>query len=121
MHQAMNLKLIKNIFKELFPHIDFRFIKIAGSQYQENGLPDLLILCNGYVDPNQSPLFQVRMPNHWFEIKRDWNDAPTALQKYNIKHLRHYNYVTGFVSGDEFKLNWTDKPMKLIAFLKNSF
>lgn len=118
MNQNKNIKLIKKIFRETFPHVKLRFIKIHGSQYQEAGLPDLMILCDGIVDPRQSVLFQRQMPNFWVEIKRDWGDTPTNLQLYNAQDLGGYQFVTGFVVGDEFKLNWGDKPQDFRKFLE---
>ncbi|HDY89527.1 MAG TPA: hypothetical protein ENH82_15625 [bacterium] len=121
MNQSKNIKLIKKIFRETFPHVKFRFIKIHGSQYQETGLPDLMILCDGIIDLNQSVLFQQRqMPNFWIEIKRDWNDTPTNLQLYNVQDLRQYQFITGFMTGEEFKLNWGDKAQTLKRFLDNN-
>lgn len=103
MNQKQNINLIKKIFKEHYKNCKIRFIKIHGSQYQESGLPDLMIL----VKP------MVHYKKYWLEIKRDWKDTPTALQEFNIKDLRNFGYITGFISGNECKRNWTDKPQKL--------
>jgi len=120
MKQNQNIKLIKKIFEETFPHIKFRFIKIHGHRYQESGLPDLMILSDGIIDPKQSIVFQRQMPNFWFEVKRNWKDKPDDLQKYNIKYFKCYNFVTGFISGDEFKSSWNDKPIKFKTYLENN-
>ena len=57
------------------------------------------------------------MPNFWIEIKRDWNDTPTNLQLYNVQDLRELGFITGFRVDEEFKLNWSDKPIDFNKFL----
>ena len=83
-----------------------RFIKISGGKFQENGLPDLMIC--------------FKKVTFWLELKRDWNDEPTLIQKYNISDLsENSNFIAGFVVDDEFKFAWDDEtPIKLIELIK---
>ena len=106
MNQKQNIELIKKIFKKKYPGLKIRFIKIHGSQYQESGLPDLMILVSG----------EIINRIYWVEIKRDWKDEPLLLQKYNIKNLRLYGFRTAFIAGDEYKENWQDEPRNLCYF-----
>lgn len=65
-------------------NFNYRIIKIHGGQYQESGLPDLMILTN--------------YGNFWVELKSDSkNDIASPLQKYNIENLKQYNFITAFV------------------------
>ena len=115
MNQAKHVPYIKKLlldleyFKDLHTrnsnHVP-RFIKIHGSNFQENGLPDIMILT-----PHV---------NFWLELKRDWKDHPSAIQKYNILSLAQYGFVTGFVVDDEYKSLWEDEePIKLIDIIKH--
>lgn len=120
MKQSANKKIVRKIFKEVFPANKFKFINIHGGMYMETGLPDYLILSEGNVNPYT--LDYMRLPHFWFEIKRDWNDEPSQLQKHQVKDLATYNYVvTGFVAGDEYKAFWEEKPTKLKTFLQFKF
>lgn len=101
--QDKTLRILKKLFNE-HPPMCVRFIKIHGGRYQEAGLPDILILTAN--------------KNFWLEIKRDWSDKPSSLQTWNITTLRQYGFITGYVVGDEYKLNWDDLPQKLPNILK---
>ena len=115
MKQNQNIALIKKIFHEVWPTVPIRFIKIHGSQYQEAGLPDLMILL-GFLCHGADQL------SFWVEVKRDWKDEPSDLQKYNVKNLKWYGYYTGFIAGDEFKHDWGEKlPIFLKEYLANNF
>jgi hypothetical protein len=112
LNQAANIKLIKKTFDNLFAGESIRYIKIHGGQYQESALPDLMILISNHPGSKEYKL--------WIEIKRDWKDKPSPLQEFNIKDLRNYKYITGYISGDEWKENWTDpEPIKLATYLKD--
>lgn len=87
---------VKRLFSDFFSEEKIRYIKIHGSQYQESGLPDLIILIG-----NQYKL--------WIEVKRGWKDEPSKLQVHNIKDLRLHGFITAYAVGDRFKFNWTDK------------
>ena len=86
-----NIELIKRIFDKHLKNV--RYIKIAGSQYQENGLPDMMILRT-----KDRPI--------WVEVKRDIKDKPTKLQLWNITDLRNRGVITGFIVGDMFYTDW---------------
>ena len=103
MKQPAAYKKLKETFVAQFGKENVRFIKIHGSKYQEAGLPDVMVLVN-YSIPSSGSITH----RYWIEIKRDWNDTPTALQQYNIVNLRSHGYQTGYYIGGEFKLNWTD-------------
>ena len=104
MKQPAAYKKLKEAFVAQFGKENVRFIKIHGSKYQEAGLPDVIVLVH-----NSSSDYFVKTSSHfWIEIKRDWNDTPTALQQYNIVNLRSHGYQTGYYIGTEFKLNWGD-------------
>jgi len=109
--QKQTIDALRLLFRQRFGTAGFRFIKIAGSAYQEDGLPDLLIKTyNGFL--------------FWFEIKRDWEDKPTPLQIYNINDLRiRHKLLTGFCILNkkkelEFKRHWEDKAIDLGQFIK---
>jgi hypothetical protein len=98
--QTKTINIVKKIFSESTKFRDMRFIKIHGSQYQESGLPDLLIL-------TITRMYQDRVI-FWLEVKRTWIDHPAAIQQFNINDLRYHGFRTGYVVGDEFKHNWSD-------------
>ena len=110
MKQKQNIILIKKIFKEHFKDAKIRFIKIHGSQYQEAGLPDLMVLIHDF--------YRDRPLKFWLEIKRDWDDGPSELQRYNVESLRWYGFHAGYIAGDEFKEGWDYGPVPLEEHLK---
>jgi len=92
--QDETIRIIKRRLNELFCLEDFRIIKIHGSKFQESGLLDLIILI-------REPLNSRRKV--WIEIKRNWKDDPTPLQKWNIMSLDFFGIETGVAVGEEFK------------------
>ena len=97
MNQKTHMKYLHKLINENYSSFKHctkmpRFIKIHGNKYQEAGLPDLMIMFG--------------KKTFWVELKRDWNDEPTDLQKYNVKDLRNYRFITGFVVEDKFKFAW---------------
>jgi len=105
MLQNKNISLIKKIVHERFPlkSTKIRFIKIHGGRYQETGLPDLMVLISFNEGGNA---------RYWLEIKRNWKDEPSDLQKFNIQDLREFGFITGYVVGDGFKAKWSEKKQK---------
>lgn len=76
-----------------------RYIPIVASPHMEAGLPDLMILT-----PDQ------RLPNGWWELKRDWDDKPRRIQRWNVElSLPDMGYHTGYCIGHEFKHRWDDE------------
>ena len=121
MNQKQNIELIKKIFKQRFSDAGdkIRFIKIHGSQYQEAGLPDLMILISTLPNGPLTAWTKRIQLRFWFEIKRNWKDEPTPLQKHNIQNLFQFGFHTGYIAGDEIKLSWHSKEIKLKSYLKD--
>jgi len=108
--QSQTIKTIQQILNRF--DIQYRLIKIHGSRYQEAGLPDLMIL----IRKSETERW-----NLWVEIKSSWSDKPTKLQQWNVEFsLRDYDFITGYVVGDEFKTHWTGKAVKFEDFLKKN-
>ena len=102
MTQDQTIRILKKVFEQY--SIEPRLIKIHGGQYQEKGLPDLLVLM-----PDE--------PNWWLEIKANWNDTPTKLQQHNIEQLRKYGFVTGYLVGNQFKFRWNSNIIHPVEYL----
>lgn len=112
MNQKQNIRLIKKILKDYWPEYQTRFIKIHGGPYQEKGLPDLMILCHRSILKGHNDHIKF-----WLEIKRNWKDDPTKLQKFIIEDLRQFGFITGFISDNEYKEHWSQKiPTELFEF-----
>lgn len=113
MKQGDNVNFIKSNFIREFTKFDYpiRFIKIHGGNFQECGLPDLMILIRNKKTNKSAQL--------WFEIKRDWNDNPSALQEINIKGLREFGFITGYFAGEEFKSDWNSEKAYSIEYIIN--
>ena len=97
--------MIQKIRKLVIKIVDLnnrvRFIKIHGGQYQQAGLPDLMILVN--------------RQHFWLELKRDPSDIPTEIQSYNCERLAIQGFITGFVFAKDKDLwytsNWRKNTM----------
>lgn len=105
--QSVTMQRVRSAAEQVFGK-RCRVIKIHGNRYQERGLPDVLILTPGWTPPNI-----------WLEIKGSWSDKPTTLQTYNVKNLREYGFVTGYVVGYEVKQNfYNEKTTQLKDFFQ---
>jgi len=107
--QPKTVKIIKDIFAKNFAKEEYRIIKIHGGQYQEKGLPDIMILTN---IKDKEPL------KFWIELKRNWKDKPSMLQMHNIKNLRKFGFVTGYCVGPEFKEKWSHFHIDFETYIK---
>jgi len=104
LNQKDNIKLIKKTIAKYLPEKwRIRYIKIGAGRFQEAGLPDLIILIK---KDNQLQL------QFWIEIKRNWLDKPTELQKFNIKDFQDFGFITFFVAGNEICFEWPKEDIK---------
>ena len=86
----------------------FELIKIHGGNYQENALPDLLIMI----------ATKTKRIHLWLEAKKNWQDEPDKLQRWNVEERLRKYYITGYVAGDEYKQYWKSSPEKISTFLE---
>lgn len=106
MRQRETIRRVTLAVRLVFGSQNVRTIKIHGGTYQEQGLPDLMLLVRG------GPCF-------WLEAKQTWQQRPTALQQHNVESLREFGFITGYVVGDEFKADLGDQPQKILDFLRS--
>ena len=123
--QDQTKQIAKRAFRQIFPNANFRFHNEWGGSFSENGWPDWLVLVNtaeifkiedGVNHFNGNKIYRFR-----FELKRNWRDNKSKnfkIQQRNIRDLRQYGYITGWLCGDEYKAEWGDEPIKLKDFLE---
>lgn len=102
--QAQTIEAVKKLAASKFPNDDIRVIKIHGGQYQEAGLPDFMLLVG-------------KKYKFWLEAKSSWKDEPSQIQKHNIKNLRDHGFITGYVVGKEFKIDWDSTVYSFDEFI----
>jgi len=87
-------KQVKKVFNKFYDLDMFWIINQHGGRYSIVGIPDVIVLTED--------------KRYWFEIKRDWQDEPTVIQKFWVEELRRFGFVTGFVIGTKYKYAWND-------------
>ena len=115
MKQNKAIGIIKKIFYQHYGKENCRMIKLHGGRYQEGGLPDIMMLVRTHGEPGKTQFHEEFQ--FWIEVKRDWDDEPTALQKHNVKDLSRFGFITGYCIGDDFKYDWEDKEVWQLADL----